>query len=911
MKRLGIVFWSVLALSCLMLRPAVGAAQAASPAPTARSSPPLPAPSVSPVEAGSGVVRATLSNGMTVILLPNNLAPVATTIVMYGVGSDDDTVPGVAHATEHMLFRGTTDVSAGQLSDIAARMGAQYDAQTSNEFTLYWFKLPSAYVDVALHIEADRMTRAAIRASDWATERGAIEQEIRAQESQPGFAISSKLRSVFFSGTPFGNVVGGTVPSFEKLTSDDIRAFYQKWYHPSNATLIVSGDIDPQKTLGQIHGLFDAIPAGPPPARPQIQIPPLANTTIRETMDFPVGFGALAYRVPGATDPDYAASLVLNEAFNSGRGALEDLGAVHKVLGAFSFSNAYPETGVNFLVAVPVAGDTPESALALVSGVVDDYRRNGVPQELIDAAKTRLLAERAYSQASISGLGFAWAEADSHHQTSPDEIYKAIAQVGSGDLSRVLNEYFSTDHQVSLIISAKPTSVLSKPDPNAGVENVAYTPTKDEPLPEWAASALSASLHAPASDANIVTRRLPNGLWLDIRHESAAPAVIVSGVIRNDPQLYDPPGKDGVSMLVSGILPWGTATYDRKAYQAQLDSVAATISLGTTFSMSVPSKDFDRGMELLADGLLHPAFAPDAFTTVKADWLQSVIVDNALPSEKADLATRLALYPPGDPRRRDVTARTISSITLDDVKRYYRFAYRPDLTKIAVVGDVTPQQAQAVAQKYFGGWKATGPKPTFQYPVIRSKAPKASSVTVTSSTNTQSQVTLRQVLHLRGTDNDYVPLLLANTILSGEGTGSLLFQNLRTRDGYVYSVDSDLNLNSNGAEFSISFASEPKNVNNAESAALSIIKQMQHKPLPMVELQRAKASLLAKKVLPLDSYSGVADDMLAGAGGGYFANLIDRLFWQELLQTTPDQLEHAMRRIDSAHFVRVIVAPGP
>jgi len=860
--------------------------------------------------ASGDVVRATLANGMNVILLRNTLAPVATTIVMYGVGSDDDSMPGVAHATEHMLFRGTPEVSAGQLSDIAARMGAEYDAQTTNEFTLYWFKLPSAYVDLALHVEADRMTHASIRPQDWATERGAIEQEIRAQESQPGYRIGTKLRSVFFDGTPFANTVGGTVPTFEKMTADDIRRFYQTWYHPGNATLIVAGDIDPRTTMDDIRSLFGSIPSGSLPARAPIQIPVLASSTIDETMDFPIGFGADAFRMPGSTDADYAASLVLNAVFDSGRGELQDLSAEHKVLAALSLSNAYPETGVDFLVTVPVQGQTSQDAMALVSGVIDGYRRNGVPHDLIEAAKTRLIADRAYARASISGLGFAWAEATSHRRPDPDAVFTELGRVTDADVDRVLNAYFDPAHQVSMIITAKPTSAIAKPDPNAGVENVAYTPTKDEPLPSWAAYALKAPLRAPADDRRIVTSRLANGLRLSVRQEHTAPAIVVSGIIRTDPQLFEPAGKDGVASIVGSLLSWGTRTYDRKAYQAQLDSIAGSVTLGTSFSLQVGSADFERGMSLLADGLLHPAFSSDGFDVVKADALQGVAVSNALPSEKADLATRLALYPPGDPRRRDVTAQTVGAITLDDTKRYYRYAYRPDLTEIAIVGDVDPAEAQTVVREFFGGWKASGRQPSFAYPAIRSKPSTAKSVTVTSSTNVQSQVTLKQVLHLGMTDSDYVPLLLANTILSGEGTGSLLFQDLRTRDGYVYNVDSDLSVKPEGAEFSISFASEPKNVDHAESAALAIIKQLQTAPLPAVELQRAKASLLAKKVLPLDSYTGVADDMLLGADEGYFGARADRLFWQSLLSTTPTQVERAMRRIDAGRFIRVIVAPG-
>ena len=888
-------------LAALLCVPQAAAAQVlpASPAPQA---------SVQPAPDAHGAVRATLANGMHVILLPNKLAPVATTIVSYGVGSDDDTMPGIAHATEHMLFRGTTSLSGGQLADIAARMGAEYNAATAFEYTMYYYKLPSPYVDVALRIEADRMSHATIRASDWATERGAIEQEIRAQDSQPLAAVGLKLRQAFFAGTPFATASGGTVPSFEKMTADDIRAFYRAWYHPSNATLIVAGDIDPKQTLEFVHRQFDGIPDAAVPTRKPIDVQPLATSTVEATIDFPIGFGVLAYRLPGSNDADYAASQVLTGVFSSERSALGDLTAEGKTLAVLSLDNAFPEVGASFLLAIPAGGATPQSAQALVTGVIDDYRKNGVPPELIDAAKTRLLSEQAYRQSSISGLGFAWADASAAHQTTPDAVHDALANVTADDVNRVLRTYFTPEHRLSILITPKPSSTMPKTNPSAGVEHVGFTPTMHEPLPAWAQVALKAPLRAPSDDAAMRSRRLANGVRYLARRETTAPTVVVRGVIRTSPELYEPAGKDGVQRIVGDLLSWGTTTYDRKGFQTQLDAIAANARLGTAFTLRVQAKDFERGMELLADGLLHPSLAPSAFAVVQAAEKQSVAVANKLPKVKADLAQRLALYPPGDPRRRDITEKTMAAVTLDDVKRYYRFAFRPDLTTLAIVGDVAPERAASAVDKYFGQWRASGSAPTFRYPKLASKATKSETVTVKVATNVQSEVTLKQVFAMRRSDADYVPLLLANTILSGEGTGSLLFEELRTRRGYVYSTDSDFTVDRNEAEFSVSFASDPKNVGRANAAVVAIIKRLQSHALPAVELQRAKALLLAERVLPLDSYSGVADDMLRGAKDGY-VNASEGWFWAALLQTTPAQLQHALRRIDADHFLRVIVEP--
>ena len=899
MKRLGVAV-----LSGVLLLPNAATAEVAT-APTAPLASPAPA---SPAAPPSAVVRDTLANGMQVIVLPNKLAPVATTLVEYGVGSADDTQPGIAHATEHMLFRGTETLSGGQLADIAARMGAEYNAYTSDLHTLYYYKLPSSYVALALRIEADRMAHAAIRAADWATERGAIEQEIRAAESRPMHKIGTKLRETFFAGMPFATSSGGTVPSFEKMSADDIRAFYRAWYKPGNATVIVAGDVDPQRTLAEIHRRFDAIPDAPVPARKPVAVQPLVSSSLEAPVDFPIGFGALAYRAPGSNAPDYAASQVLRQVLASGRTAFADLMAEGKVLAFLDVGNAYPDVGANFLLAIPAQGQNARNAQALMAGVLERYRKDGIPVELVEAAKTRLLGEQAYAQSSISGLALAWAEANGEHRT-PDAIYAAIEKVTPDDVNAVLRTYFTPEHQLAIAIAPKPSSTMPKVDPNAGVERIGFTPAVHEPLPDWAKSALNVPLRAPADVRGTVTHRLPNGLRYVTRRETAAPTVVLSGIIRNNPELYVPKGKDGLSLLVNELLAWGTTTYDRKAYEAQLDTIAATAKLGTAFSLKVQAKDFERGMELLADGLLHPAFPAPQFEIIKSKLMQSVAVDNKLPKTKAELAQRLALYPPGDPRRRDVTERTVAATTLADAKRYYAFTYRPDETAIAVVGDVEPARVQNAMRTYFGGWKATGAPPSFRYPALKRTGARAQSVTVKSAVSAQSEVTLKQVFPMRRGDPDYVPLLLANTILSGEGTGSLLFEELRTRRGFVYTAASAFDVDATGAEFSVSFASDPKNVGRANAAVVAIIKRLQNRPLSPVELQRAKALLLAQRVLPLDSYTGLAADMIAGAKDGY-ENSSERWFWDALLRTTPAQMQHALRRIDADRFVRVIVEPG-
>lgn len=846
---------------------------------------------------------------MKVVILPDDLAPVVTTVMTYGVGSDDDTMPGIAHATEHMMFRGTADVSAAQLAVMAARAGADYDASTSNTATQYYFKLPASYTGLALRLEADRMTGALDTASDWASERGPIEQEVRAHESVPGASVFAKMRRAVFGDTPYAEDGVGTIESFQRMRASDIAAFYHTWYHPNNATLVVSGNIDPQRVLTEIGRDFDAIPEAAIPQHRTFSIAAISGTTIRDTVaELPVPVSALAFRMPALTDKDYLAGQMLMLALNNVRGGLGDLQTKGQILGAGAIAGAYPEVGTMIVVGFGLPGTQPQQTQDAIESVLDEYRAKGVPDDLVESAKLRLLSEQDRQRSSISGLAFSWAGALSLGYDSPQRIFDEAASVTPADVDRVAREYLDPQKSISMQLEPKNLTAMPHADPNAGAENVKYTPDKEGPLPAWASTYFAAPLQVPQSDSAVRTFLLPNGMKLTVRRETLAPTIVLQGLIRTSPELYEPKGKDGVAEITSTLLDWGTTTYDRAAFQAQQDAIAASVSLGPSFGLDVQSGSFDRAMQLLADGMLHPAFTPAAFAVVKSNASRTLAAVEHQPRTQAEIAQVDALYPRGDPRRRRATAQTVGAVTIDDVRKWYAFAYRPDLTTIAIVGDVDPQQAQAEVERYFGSWRASGPKPSFRYPKIVAK--QSRSVTVTSPASTQSDVTLTQVIDVHRGDADYIPLQLADTVLSGEGPGSMLFRDVREKRGYVYDISSNMDIGRTSSTFSIDFASDPKNVERAQAAAVAVVKRLQTTPLAVEDLQRAKALLLAQRVLPLDSYDGIASDILDAARSGLTPGQSDA-FWTDLLQTTPDQVEAAMRRwVRPNQFTRVMVAPG-
>jgi len=194
------------------------------------------------------VLRATLKNGLKVVIVRDALAPVVTTEVSYLVGSNEAPAgfPGMAHAQEHMMFRGSPGLSAEQLAHIIAFMGGQFNAQTQQTVTQYFFTVPAEDLEVALHVEALRMGGVLDSEDLWAEERKAIEQEVVQDLSNPSYTFYTKLLAALFKGTVYEHDALGTKESFDKTTGAMLKSFYDTWYSPSNAILVVAGDVIPK-----------------------------------------------------------------------------------------------------------------------------------------------------------------------------------------------------------------------------------------------------------------------------------------------------------------------------------------------------------------------------------------------------------------------------------------------------------------------------------------------------------------------------------------------------------------------------------------------------------------------------------------------------------------------------------------
>ena len=821
----------------------------------------IPAHAVEPATPADSVVRATLANGMRVVIVPNRLAPVVTTELNYLAGSNDapEGFPGTAHALEHMMFRGSAGLDKDQLAELGALLGGVYNADTTETVTQYTYTVPADNLDIALRIEALRMRGLALNEADWEQERGAIEQEVSRDLSSPFYTFMEQAQAILFAHTPYEHDALGTRASFDKTDAAMLRQFYEKWYAPNNAILVIAGDVRPADALAQVQAAFGDVPRRELPAHAPIGAGPVQPTTLTLDTNFSVGLIALAYRMPGLTQADFAAADILSDVLGSERGTLYGLVPAGKALMAQFDYQAKPDVGFALALAAFPAGDDPAPLLGETRRILADAVQNGLPSELVAAAKRQELARLAFRSNSISGLAGAWSRALAFEGAdSPEDVARKYEAVTVEDVNRLARQLLTPANAITAILTPRESGKAIADSGFGGAESFGGPPDHPVVLPVWAAAAL-ATPHVPdPGDLPDVTL-LPNGLTLIVQPEHVSKTVSVYGRVRQMPAMQEPAGKEGVASVMRGMFEFGTEAHDRIAMREAVDGIAADMNAGPGFFLEVLTPVFEDGMRLLAENELHPAFPAEAFDVLRGQVARSLAGRMKTPDYLLGRAMKRALLPEGDPTLRQATPDSVMALRLEDVRDYYAATFRPDLTTIVIAGDVSTDQAKRVVSETFGGWRATGPTPSIELPPVA--ASLSSRARVPDDHALQDSVTLAETMALPVTDPDRYALMLGNVIL-GSGFSSRLYQDLRIHSGYVYSIDSEMDWSRSRADYSVSFGADPEKVENARELILRDLREMQAKPVSVAELTRAKAELLRRLPMQRASIGGIAGQYL-------------------------------------------------
>ena len=857
------------------------------------------------------VTRATLDNGLPVVIIRDPLAPVVTVEQNFLVGGQDTPsgFPGMAHAQEHMAFRGCAGLTADQIAAILAQVGGDGNADTQQNITQYFETVPAADLEVALRVGAACMREVQDSQEEWAQEKGAIEQEVARDLSNPTYKFLTRLNEDMFAGTPYSHDALGTKESFDATTGDMLRQFYKQWYAPNNAILVISGDVDPQATLAKVKELYGDIPSHPVPAHPEIKLQPVKSEsfTLESNLSYLLVF--TAYRMPGSDSHDFAAVHILADVLTSQRGNLYGLVPQGKALGAeFGIAESFPRASVAYsALALPADAD-PGPVTEEMHKIIYDYAAHGVPAELVEAAKRAEVADAEFERNSIPGLAETWSEAlAAEGRNSPDELVDAMKSVTVDDVNRVAKTYLAQENSITAQLKPVPSGGPVSEKGYGGSEQLTSAPKKPVTLPAWAESKLR-TLTIPLLDSSWTDSTLPNGIRLIVKTDHTSPTVTVLGNIKHNENLQAPPGKEGVESVLEELFSYGTETLDRLAFQKALDDIAASVTAGHDFYLRVLKQDFSRGVQLLADNQLHPALPENAFNIIKEQSAQFVAGNLKSPGYRFARAVNVGLLPKGDPVLREVTPQTVSSLGIADVRKYYADTVRPDLTAIVVIGDVSAEDARAVIEKWFGEWRASGAKPDVTLPKVALNSPSATSVP--DPTQLQNSVELSQMVGINRFDPDYYPLQLGNHVLGGGFYATRLYHDLRQVNGYVYTVDVRLNAGKSRTTYTVEYACDPANVSKARQLIVRDLTSMQKENVTPEELQQAKALILRQLPLTQSSQDDLGRALVARAQLGLPLDEASRAA-KRYYALTADEVRAAFAKwIRPDAFVQVVRGPA-
>ncbi len=347
---------------------------------------------------------------------------------------------------------------------------------------------------------------------------------------------------------------------------------------------------------------------------------------------------------------------------------------------------------------------------------------------------------------------------------------------------------------------------------------------------------------------------------------------------------------------------------DRLAFQKALDDIAANENAGARFSLTVLKENFSRGVQLLADNELHPALPADAFKVTQSQSAELQAGNLGSPGYKFSRALETALVPAKDPSLRQATPASIGNVTLDNVKQFHDATVRPDQTTIVVIGDIGPEEARSTIEKWFGEWKATGPKPETTLPPVPLN--KASAQAIPDAQQVQATVVLAEHLDLNRFSQDYYPIQLGTHVLGGGFYATRLYHDIRQTAGLVYSVDVSLSADKTRATYSVDYGCDPANVSKARALVERDLNQMRTEEVSEGELHQAKALLLRQITLGESSEEAVAGAMLGRAELGLPLDEPTRAAQRYIALTAPEVKAAFARHIDTGNLVQVVRGPS-
>ena len=802
-----------------------------------------------------GITEYKLDNGLQLLLFPDPTQSNVTVNVTYLVGSRVEGYgeTGMAHLLEHMLFKGTK--RHRDISKLLEERGGQNNGSTWMDRTNYYETLPATpeNLEFAIDLEADRMINSTILPEDLATEFSVVRNEFEMGENEPLAVLQQRMAATAYLWHNYGKDTIGSRSDIERVPVPALRAFYERYYQPDNAVLIVSGKFDDATALAHVEKYFGAIPRPARKLPDSYTVEPQQDgereVTLRRNGDiFAVG---VAYHTVGAASPDYPAVQAAFDILDR-----EPSGRLYKKLVATKLASSVgggPDMFRDPNLATMVAEVRDEKNLAKVQQIMtDEIEKLGaspIDERAVERWRVATLKRLDLSFADSQEIAIELSEFAALGDWRSLFAYRDhVEKTTVGDVARVAKTYFKSSNRTTGRFlptkDAERSPLTETPDIAAVVKGIEDRPVRDP------GEAFEATLEN--IEARTVRRVLPSGIKsaVLVKKTRGAKVELRLGLHWGDEKNLQ--GKAVIGELCASLVQRGTKKRTYQELQDEENLLKSRIYIGggaSGFTLRIETlrDKLPGALDLAAEMLRSPSFPASELELIKEEEIAMLEQQLQDPASVAwtVLAQLTTQWPKGDPRYPMSTQEKIDAIkrvSLADIKSFHADFVGATHAELAVVGETDAAAITAQVDKLFGGWPSKKP-----YARLADKVWNVAGThkTIEIKDKEMTQLVLSHDVAMKDLDPDYPAWVVLGQALGGD-SGSRIWQRLREKEGLSYGSGAWTSagvLDDAGAFGGYAIVA-PQNLAKAKASMLDEIRKMATGEISAEELARAKAAWL-------------------------------------------------------------------
>ncbi len=881
-------------------------------------SPLLAADAPEKVASVEGITEYRLDNGLRVLLFPDASQPTVTVSMTVFVGSrhEGSGEGGMAHLLEHMLFKGTP--THPEVPKVLQERGARFNGTTSDDRTNYFETLPASddNLEFALRLEADRLVNSNIKAEDLASEMTVVRNEFEAGENSPQRVLLQEMGAVAYDWHNYGKATIGNRSDIELVPVERLRPFYEKYYQPDNTMLVVAGRFEEKQALDLVQKYFGSLPRPERELLPTYTVEPPSDgersVTVRRVGE--VGLVGIAYHVPAAAHPDFAALEILSYIY-----ADEPAGRLYKPLieskkasSMFGFVEARHDPSLLLAMAEVRKDSSLDEVRDILIDVVEGVAKTGVAAEEVDRARQQILKERELEQGNTSRLAVALSNWAAQGDWRLYFLFRdRIEAVTPEQVTEVAKRYITRNNRTLglFIPTGGPQRVAIPESPDVEALVADYT----------GRDAVSQGEQFEPTPANIEVRLTRETLGAGVK-ATFLPKKTRGEVVQLRLTLRYGNGEnlrsfETAAELLPELMTRGTRRMSYQELQDALNKNFATLGAAgspgvATFSMQTKRENLPAALDILRQVLRSPRLPSDELEFIRRQRLADLEKQLAEPDDLAFNLLRRTVnpYPQDDVRYNATIAQQIErlqAVTPQQVAVLYENYLGSQAGELVVVGDFDPAEVRPLLSDMLADWKATK-----SYARLADKAftdvPGGKQVVQTPD-KANAVYAAGQVVAMSDAHPDYPALVLGNFIFGGGSLSSRLGDRVRQQEGLSYGVVSYYRAEAldERASVTIYAISNPQNVAKVADVIAEELERMLRDGVTEEELQRAKQGYLQAQTVRRTSdaaLSGIlANCSEADRTMGYYAD-----FEKRIAALTCDDVVQAWRRhIDPKRLVIV------